>query len=99
MAGEIIADILGAVIEVALGAAGESKRYGCLIFILLLAFLGGLIYFVSTIEPKPDLKGIITDKLSKERVLVTTKKGNDVITISKELYINKKIGDSIIIPQ
>ena len=100
MAGEIIGDILGAVFEVGLGAASESKRCGCLIILIMLALVGGIVYFYSNaIENKSnnDIKGIITNKASSNRVLVKTNKGEDIYTLSNELYLNKKVGDSIII--
>lgn len=98
MAAEIIGDILGAVFEVGLGAASESKRYGCLIVLIMLALAGGLVYFyINSIENIPAVKGVITNKLTEDRVLVRTNKGSDVFTITKDLYVNKKVGDSITI--
>lgn len=95
MAGEIIGDVIGAILEVALGAATESKKYGCLIMLVILLLIGGLIYFVVDYKEKHPIKGIIMNKLSNDRVLLKTKNGDDVFVITRELYRNKEVGDSI----
>jgi len=65
----------------------------CLVLIAILYEAGLPIHKVS----KTKIFGIITNKLPNDRVVIKTIKNEDVYTISNELYINKKIGDSIIL--
>jgi hypothetical protein len=65
----------------------------CLLIITAIYFGGSPIHKVS----KTKIYGIITNKLPNDRVVIKTIKNEDVYTISNELYINKKIGDSIIL--
>jgi hypothetical protein len=59
--------------------------------------VGGWFYYdVFYREKEIPLKGLITKKLSDNRVLVRTTDSEDVYTITNELYLNKKSGDSII---
>ena len=65
----------------------------CLLIITAIYFGGSPIHKVS----KTKIYGIITNKLPNNLVVIKTIKNEDVYTISNELYINKKIGDSIIL--
>lgn len=101
MAGEIIGDLIVGIAEVGLEAAGSSDNkksgWGCLIIIIILTLIGVGIYFIAIAEPKPPTRGLITKKLSNNNMVIKTKKGEDVYTITHELYLNKKVGDSIIL--
>lgn len=99
-------EILGALIGVAaegaiIGAGSDDKKNGCgcmVLCVLFIALICGLYYYCEyVVEPKPELKGIVTKKLPNNKVLVKTKTGEDVYTITNELYVNKIAGDSITI--
>ena len=75
------------------GCASTIVVILCLVFITIIYFAGSPIHKVS----KTKIYGIITNKLPNNLVVIKTIKNEDVYTISNELYINKKIGDSIIL--
>jgi hypothetical protein len=101
MAGEIIGDLIVGIAEVGLEAAGSSDNkksgWGCLITTILLILICVGVYFIATAEPTPPTKGLVTKKLPDDKMVIKTKKGEDVYTITHELYLNKKVGDSIIL--
>lgn len=98
---EIIGELLVGVAELGISAAGDngSKKSGCgcLILTLLLMFIVGGIYYYSTLTPTPQTKGLVTKKLSNDRMLIKTNKTEDIYTITHDLYLNKKVGDSIVL--
>lgn len=101
MAGEIIGELIMGVAEIGIEAAGSSDNKksgaGCLIMTILLILICVGVYFIATAEPKPPTHGLITKKLPDDKMVIKTKKGEDVYTITHELYLNKKEGDSIIL--
>lgn len=98
---EAIGDIIGGVLEVGFDAASSSDNkksgFGCLLITILLALVIGGVYIMATEKPKPPTHGLVTKKLPNDKMVVKTKKGEDVYTITHELYLNKKQGDSIIL--
>lgn len=44
-----------------------------------------------------DIKGLVTKKLSNNKMVIRPQKSEDVYTINPDLYLNKKEGDSIIL--
>jgi hypothetical protein len=101
MAGEIIGELIAGVAEIGIEAAGSSNNKksgaGCLIMTILLILIFVGVYFIATSEPPPPTHGIVTKKLPDDKMVIKTKKGEDVYTITHELYLNKKEGDSIIL--
>jgi hypothetical protein len=101
MVGEIIGELIAGVAEIGIEAAGSSNNkkngIGCLIttFLLILICVG--VYFIATAERIQPTHGLVTKKLPNDKMVVRTKKGEDVYTITHELYLNKKEGDSIIL--
>ena len=88
--GEIIGEVLMGGVEM----ASESKSTkGCLIILILVSLLIGVNYYFYSISQ--EINGVITKKITKNRVLVKVNNSEDVYTISEELYLNKKINDSI----
>lgn len=100
MTGEIIGELIAGVAEIGIEAAGSSNNKksgaGCLIMTILLILIFVGVYFIATSEPPPT-HGIVTKKLPDDKMVIKTKKGEDVYTITHELYLNKKEGDSIIL--
>ena len=98
---EAIGEILGGIAEVGFEAASSSDRknsgLGCLVITLLLLLVIGGLYIMATEKPTPPTHGLVTKKLPNDKMVVKTKKGEDVYTITHELYLNKKGGDSIIL--
>ena len=86
-------EVLGEVIIGGIEMGAEKNPKGCLITIVLISILLGVCFYFY--EPSQEINGIITKKLPEDRVLVKTKNGEDVYTISHELYLNKKTNDSI----
>jgi hypothetical protein len=77
-------------------ADGDKKsRIGCLVFIVLACLIGWLVWY--NYEGPANIKGVITNKLSNDRILLKTDVNEDVYTITHELYVNKKVGDTITI--
>jgi len=101
MAGEIIGELIMGGLEMAgeMATSGNSKKsgWGCFIMSIVLILICVGVYFIATAEPTPPTKGLITKKLPDDKMVVKTKKGEDVYTITHELYLNKKEGDSIIL--
>jgi sugar phosphate permease len=101
MAGEIIGELIAGVAEIGIEAAGSSNNkkngIGCLMITIALIAIGVGVYFIATAEPTPPTKGLVTKKLPDDKMVIKTKKGEDVYTITHELYLNKKVGDSIIL--
>ena len=75
------------------GCASTIVVILCLLFIAIIYIIGSPIHKVS----KTKIEGVITNKLPNYRVVIKTIKNEDVYTIANELYINKKVGDSIIL--
>ena len=103
MALEIVGELIMGGLEMAgeMATSGDNKKssWGCFIMIIILALIGVGIYFIAIAEsePKPQTRGLITKKLPNDNMVIKTKKGEDVYTITHELYLNKKVGDSIIL--
>ena len=101
MADEIIGELIVGVAEIGLEAASGSDRkksaMGCLFMTIILCLLIGGIYYITTIELEPPIKGVVTKKLPNDKMVIKTQKGEDVYTINSDLYLNKKEGDSITI--
>ena len=101
MAGEIVGELIMGGLEMAgeMATSGDNKKsgWGCFIMIIILTLIGAGIYFIATAEPTPPTRGLVTKKLPDDKMVVRTKKGEDVYTITHELYLNKKEGDSIIL--
>jgi hypothetical protein len=101
MAAEIIGDLIVGVAEIGFEAAGSSNNknsgMGCLVITILLALVIGGVYFMVNEKPTQPTHGLVTKKLPNDKMVVKTKKGEDVYTITHELYLNKKEGDSIIL--
>ena len=101
MAHEIVGELIVGGLEMAgeMATSGDNKKsgWGCLIIIIILTLIGVGIYFIAIAEPKPPTRGLITKKLPNDNMVIKTKKGEDVYIITHELYLNKKVGDSIIL--
>ena len=101
MAHEIIGELIVGGLEMAgeMATSGSNKKsgWGFFIITIILIVLCVGIYYVATAEPTPPTRGLITKKLSNDKMLIKTKKGEDLYTITHELYLNKKEGDSIIL--
>ena len=101
MAHEIVGELIVGGLEMAgeMATSGDNKKsgWGCFIMLIILTLIGVGIYYIATAEPKPPTRGLITKKLPDDKMVVKTKKGEDVYTITHELYLNKKEGDSIIL--
>lgn len=97
MAGEIVGELIMGGLEMATSGDNKKSGLGCFIMIIILTLIGGGIYFIAIAEPKPPTRGLITKKLPNDNMVIKTKKGEDVYTITHELYLNKKVGDSIIL--
>jgi hypothetical protein len=101
MAEEIVGELIMGGLEMAgeMATSGDNKKsgWGCFIIIIILTLIGVGIYFIATAEPTPPTRGLVTKKLPDDKMVVRTKKGEDVYTITHELYLNKKEGDSIIL--
>ena len=101
MALEIVGELIMGGLELGgeMATSGDNKKsgWGCFIIIIILTLIGIGIYFIAIAEPKPPTRGLVTKKLPDDKMVVKTKKGEDVYTITHELYLNKKVGDSIIL--
>lgn len=101
MAGEIIGELIAGVAEIGIEAAGSSNNkksgMGCLVITILLALVIAGVYFMVNQKPAQPTHGLVTKKLPNDKMVIKTKKGEDVYTITHELYLNKKEGDSIIL--
>jgi len=101
MAHEIVGELIVGGLEMAgeMATSGDNKKSGCgcLIITIILIAIGVGIYYIATAEPTPPTRGLITKKLVDDKMLIKTKKGEDVYTITHELYLNKREGDSIIL--
>ena len=101
MAGEIIGELIAGVAEIGIEAAGSSNNkksgMGCLVITILLALVIAGVYFMVNEKPAQPTHGLVTKKLPNDKMVIKTKKGEDVYTITHELYLNKKEGDSIIL--
>lgn len=99
---EIVGELLIGAAELGLSAVsdsnGKKNPWGCLLAIIIfMAIIAGICYYVSDETPQTKVnRGLITKKLSQDRVLIKTFKGEDVYTITHELYLNKNEGDSIV---
>lgn len=101
---EIIGELIVGGVELGaeMAAGGDNNKNplrGCLIMIILIGILSfGVYYYITNVPQRPQTtKGLVTKKLTDDRVLVKTKTDEDVYTITHELYLNKKVGDSIIL--
>lgn len=101
MAGEIIGELIAGMAEIGIETAGSSNNkksgVGCLIMVILLMLICVGVYFIATAERPQPTHGLVTKKLPDDKMVIKTKKGEDVYTITHELYLNKKEGDSIIL--
>jgi hypothetical protein len=103
MALEIVGELIMGGLELGgeMVTSGDNKKsgWGCLMIIIMLTLIGVGIYFIviAESEPKPPTLGLVTKKLPDDKMVIKTKKGEDVYTIRHELYLNKKEGDSIIL--
>jgi len=101
MALEIVGELIMGGLELGgeMATSGDNKKsgWGCFIIIIILTLIGIGIYFIAIAEPTPPTRGLITKKLPNDNMVIKTKKGEDVYTITHELYLNKKVGDSIIL--
>jgi hypothetical protein len=101
MAAEIISELIMGGLEIGgeMATSGNNKKsfWGCFIMSIILITLCVVIFSMATAEPTPPTRGLITKKLLDNRMLIKTKKGEDVYTITHELYLNKREGDSIIL--
>jgi hypothetical protein len=93
---EMAAELIFAVGE---GAVESRSKTGCLVTIILILLLaGGVYWYCSYEETKPKqylVKGIVTDKLSNNNVIIDSNGERSPYTLTKQLYDNKVIGDSI----
>jgi hypothetical protein len=98
---EAIVDIIGGVLEVGFDSAVNSNKkssgIGCLVITILLALVIGAVYLMVDQIPTMPIHGLVTKKLPNDKMVIKTKKGEDVYTITHELYLNKKVNDSIIL--
>lgn len=103
MPADAIGEGLGMLFCVGLDASTTSKKgepnWGCIVVIIVLIIAGVLLYTVSgdEVDTKKNQSGVIINKLDNNVVLVRGSDGDKIHTISKELYNNKKVNDSIII--
>ena len=103
MAAEIIGELIMGGLEIGgeMATSGDNKKsgWGCFIIVIMLTLIGVGIYFIAIAEsePKPQTRGLITKNLPNDNMVIKTKKGEDVYIITHELYLNKKVGDSIIL--
>jgi hypothetical protein len=101
MALEIVGELIMGGLELGgeMATSGDNKKsgWGCFIIIIILTLIGVGIYFIAIEVPKPPTRGLITKKLPNDNMVIKTKKGEDVYIITHELYLNKKVGDSIIL--
>lgn len=93
---EMVAELIFAVGE---GAVQSRSKGGCLVMIILLALLGvGVWYYCDAQETKPTkylVKGILHEKLSNNNVVIESNGVTTPFLLTKELYNNKNVGDSI----
>jgi hypothetical protein len=94
---EMAAELIFAVGE---GAAGSKSKGGCFITIVLLLLLVGGVYWYCESENKQNqleyvVKGVVKDKLSNNTIVIESNGIKNPYTLSKELYDNKFVGDSI----
>jgi hypothetical protein len=93
---EMAAELLFAVGE---GAVQSKNPKGCLLSILVLILLGlGIWYYCDTTETthtKYLVKGVLHEKLSNNNVVIESKGELTPFLLTKELYDNKNVGDSI----
>jgi hypothetical protein len=98
---EAIGEILGGILEVGVNAATDSDRktsgIGCLLMTVILVLIIGGVYYVTTQKPSRPIHGLVTKKLPNDKMVIKTEKGEDVFSITHELYLNKREGDSIIL--
>lgn len=75
----------------------KKTKGGCFIVFLLLILIIGLVIYFSYKEETPNemVKGVVIYKMSDNRLLVKTSDGENVFTVTQELYTNKNINDSI----
>ena len=101
MALEIVGELIMGGLEMGgeMATSGDKKKssVGCFIFIIILVLIGVGTYFISIAEPTPPTHGLVTKKLPNNKMVIKTKKGEDIYTINPDLYLNKKEGDSIIL--
>ncbi len=101
MAGEIVGDLIICGLELGseMATSGDNKKsgLGCFFMVIILTLIGVGIYLIVIAEPNPPTRGLVTKKLPDDKMVIKTKKGEDVYTITHELYLNKKVGDSIIL--
>lgn len=99
MAGEVFEMAAELIFAVGEGAAESRSKTGCLVTIILILLLaGGVYWYCSYEETKPKqylVKGVVTDKLSNNNVIIESQGTRILYTLSNELYENKFIGDSI----
>ena len=98
------ADAIGMALELIFaigeGAAENRSKGGCLVTIVLFLLLCGGVYWYYESENTPKhleyvVKGVIRDKLSNNTVVIESQGTKNPYTLSKELYDNKFVGDSI----
>lgn len=95
--GELLAGLVEVGLEVATGGDNNKKSgVRCFIFLIGVIIIGVFIYCFAFDNIK-QTKGLITKKLPHDKILIKTTNGEDVYTITHELYLNKSVGDSIIL--
>lgn len=104
---ELVCELLGAVVEgVGSSGSGNKKESGCgclFIFAILLGLVGWVGYLMYEDSEKhiKETKEVsfnnfkIDGMFASDQIGVHTSKGDTLIIISHDLYLNKKVGDSI----
>jgi hypothetical protein len=98
---EAIVEVAAGMLELAASAPTSSNNkkngMGCLLLTIILVLISVGIYFVVSDTEVKEEKGLITKKLPNDKMVIRTENGEDVYTINHELYLNKQVGDSIIL--
>jgi hypothetical protein len=94
--GEVIVGVAELGLEAASGATDKKSCLGCLFMTFIFILLIGGLFYVSTKETTPT-KGLVTKKLPNNKTVIITQEGENVYTINPDLYLNKQVGDSIIL--
>lgn len=96
---DVLGDIAGEVLATSAISNDRKEKVGCFfLFLIIIAVIGGIIYFSSKKEASDELiKGVVLYKMSDNRLLVKTKDGENIYTVTQELYTNKNVKDSIIL--
>lgn len=104
--GEVVVEGLGELIGgLALGGGSsrdEKSGCGCFIIILIVLIAIGIFVYIEHQDKEHSVKTSIEytkvridGMYNNDQVGVHTSKGDTLITISHDLYLNKKVGDSI----